>query len=177
MTALASEDRWMLEELLSMPLAKEEAEAACAEAVHLIKHEEHWALGTQIALYMLGHGASGGRLMSLLVDKDLDLERDKELISELLCSEHILVSNRTLNYLCDKDGPITAYTSTILTYIKEKLVVVSRFGELEKLIKCISRAFQQGREETSIRRSCLEVWDELFMRFPLEMRHFSDMLE
>ena len=64
-----------------------------------------------------------------------------------------------------------------MTYIKEKIDTASRFDELEKLIRRISSVFQQGREDVSIRRSSLEVWDELFMRFPLEMKYFSDMFD
>ena len=64
-----------------------------------------------------------------------------------------------------------------MTYIKEKPVTVSFFDELEKLIKCVSCAFQQEKEDAPIRRSSLEVWDELFMRFPLEMKYFSDMFD
>ena len=176
-TVLSVEDSWMLETLLSMPLDDEGMRAVLSEAAALIRNERWRYTGKQIALHCLRIGASGDELTPLLFDRILDIDSDKDLIEKLLHSKDGYVSNQVIDYICGTEGCITGYLDAIFAYLKDCLTAKAYFLELDKLIKYVARAFQQGEDDAVIHHKCLNIWDELFLRFPLEMSSLSQSLE
>lgn len=175
--ALSVDDDWLLERMLSIPLDKEEMGAALSEAEWLIKSDNWKSLGKRIALHYLDIGANGKELTRLFSGRVLNIENDRDIIERLFHSEDDYISNRALDYICETGGCITGYINAVFKYIKVCLTQTTYFGELDKLIKFVARAFQQGRNDAAIRRECLNIWDELFRRFPLEMSSLSQSLE
>ena len=175
-TVLAARDESMMTSLLSLPLDQKKADAISREAVLALETEQYRSFGKRILIYLLDNGFTGVA-SSLLYKKRVDLKEDRDLLEKLILCVDAFVSNQALEYLCEIDGCITEYVGLLLTFIKKRWTSSLYFFEMKYVVKCIARAFQQGKEDINIRQLCLDVWDGLFMRFPLEMTAFSEKLD
>lgn len=175
--ALAMRDDWMLERLLAMPLNEQKANDVFDEAIWMFKSESHHAFGKRLLLHLIARNVASHNATRLFADRALDLEEDKDILERLIFSGDAHILHRTLEYIYETDGCITNYVNVFSSYIQNKVQTVNFYFELEYLAKCTARAFQQGKEDAHVRHVCLDIWDALFRRFPLEMKSISEKME
>lgn len=176
-TVLAAHDEWMETQLLQLPIDQKKADAISVEAALAMKEKQYHSYGKRLILHLLNSGFVGSGVVGLIYDKTLDLVDDHDLLVKMIDSTDRHLSNQTIEYLCDTDGNITGYVKPLLEFIENNLTSSRYYYEMRHLVRCIARAFQQGKENACIRQICLDIWDELFMRFPLEMNSFSESLD
>lgn len=175
--ALAIRDDWMLEQLLAMPLDEQKANVIFDEAVWMFESASHHVLGKRILLHLIDRKVAPHYAMKLFANRALNLEKDKDMLERLVFSGDTYTLSQALKYIYETEGRITDYVSVLTSYVQSKNRTANYFFELEYLAKCTARAFQQGKEDAQIRNACLDIWDALFKRYPLEMKALSEKID
>ena len=177
MVALANEDNWMMDKLLSMPLDEVQADAVCRQAAEGFESEPFYASSKMILNHMIdNHPSSIPQMSVLLYRKTVQLHKDQDLLQKLLLCKDRHASRQALVFLCEADGDVLNYVQAISEFIKES-AMTEYYYELKDLAAFVARLFHQGKDDLPTRRTCLDLWDDIFWYKPMAIKPLSDLMD
>lgn len=177
MAVLADEDDWMVDKLLSMTFDKVQADAVCKQAAECFEFERSYASSKIILNHMIDNYPDSISQMSILFyRKTIQLQRDQDFLQKLLLCKDRHVSHQVLDFLCEADGNVLDYVQAISGFIKES-AMSEYYYELKDLAAFVARLFHQGKDDLPTRRTCLDLWDDIFWYKPMAIKPLSDLMD
>lgn len=112
----------------------------------------------------------------LFYRKTIQLQRDQDLLQKLLLCKDRHVSRQVLDFLFEADGNVLDYVQAISGFIKES-AMSEYYYELKDLAAFVARIFHQGKDDLPTRRTCLDLWDDIFWDKPMAIKPLSDLMD
>ena len=166
----------------SHQLTATQEERICAQAAFSFKSDEFNEKSKEVLLYLID--CSSGELTGLsrlFSDQVIEINRDEDFLIHLMESrKNTFLYHAFLEYLYNSDTNICEFAHIIETIGNSLSQMSSETVAgyiVSDLIKCVIRLFDKGKEDLSIRESCLDIWDKLFMSNLRDIKPLSDMID
>lgn len=173
-------NHWTVENLMELPLNDQQADAICRQAVIYFNNDDSHACCKRLLLHLADCSTKLPSLSLLFINERIQVQRDKNFLMKLLKKS---TKNRLevdiLHYLKENDINSIDCADVLLAVCKSFLdSPENNFGyHMEDIISCVARLFHAGKENPSILRTCLDIWDAIYHRSPLSVQPLSDLLE
>lgn len=173
-------NHWTVENLMELPLNDQQADAICRQAVIYFNSDDSHACCKRLLLHLADCSTKLPSLSLLFINERIQVQRDKNFLMKLLKKS---TKNRLevdiLHYLKENDISSIDCADVLLAVCKSFLdSPENNFGyHMEDIISCVARLFHAGKENPSILRTCLDIWDAIYHRSPLSVQPLSDLLE
>lgn len=176
-TVLAAEDNWMMEKLLSTLLNEAQADAVCKQAAEFFGFEWFYECGKKILNHIIdNYPSSISKMSCLFYQKTIQIQRDQDLLLKLLLCKDQYVSQQVFDFLYETKGNILSYSSALSEFI-QTTDAGKYYYNSNNLVAFLARLFHQGKDDLLTRRTCLDLWDDIFHYKPMAIKPLSDLID